>query len=95
MVYYDSKDYKLIRFEESHLCQKKYDAILQNKSTKREVIVSFGAKNYQQYEDKVPLQLYSSLNHYDKKRRDRYRARHAHDINLPYSPSWFSLKYLW
>jgi len=37
MVKYPKKDYKFLRFEKSKRKGKKYDAILQNKQTKREV----------------------------------------------------------
>ena len=95
MVYYNPKNYTFLRVEPSHLASKKYDAILKNKATGREVCVSFGAKGYQQYKDKDTLKLYKGQDHNDKKRRDRYRARHANYINERYSSSWFSLKYLW
>jgi hypothetical protein len=95
MPYYPKKDYKLVRFERSHLPAKKYDAILLNKATGRYVTVPFGARAYEQYRDRVPLGLYTAKNHGDKARRANYRSRHSRDINKAYSPSWFSLKYLW
>ena len=94
MPLYSKKDYSFIKFERSHLPAKKYNAILENKSTGRIVRVPFGARGYTQYKDRA-LGLYASSDHNDKTRRANYHARHASDINKPYSPSWFALKYLW
>lgn len=65
--------------------------------------IHFGDLNYQHYEDKTPLKLYSNLNHLDKKRRNNYlkRAKGILDKNgnLTYknieSPNYYSIKYLW
>ena len=95
MPYYPKEKYTLVNFKRSHLKNKKYDAILKNKETNRNVKVPFGARGYEQYKDKTPLQFYKKYNHGDKTRRANYRARHAKNINKPFSPSWFSLKYLW
>lgn len=92
-MYYSKEEYKLIKFEKATNKNKKYDAYLQNKKTKKIVKVPFGSSQYEQYYDK--LGLYSNLNHHDKIRRHLYIIRHSKDINLPYSPSYFSLKYLW
>lgn len=93
--YYPKKDYTFKRFEKSNAKNKKYVAILERKADGRTVRVNFGDKRYQQYKDSTPLKLYKHLDHGDKKRRSNYIARHSKDINKPYSPSWFSLKYLW
>lgn len=95
MTYYPSKDYTLVRYEKSHLSNKKYNAVLRNKATGREVRVPFGDRAYGQYRDRVPLKLYSSMDHGDEARRANYRSRHSSDINKEYSPSWFSLHMLW
>lgn len=95
MPFYPRSQYKLIGYEKSHLPDKKYNAILRNKETGREVRVPFGARAYEQYKDRVPLQLYAHKNHGDKARRANYRSRHSGDINKAYSPSWFSLYMLW
>ena len=94
MPYYPKAEYTFIRFERSHIPTKKYNAVLENKATGLLVTVPFGATGYAQYKDRA-LGVYSSIDHMDKKRRASYRARHSGDINLAYSPSWFSLKYLW
>jgi hypothetical protein len=93
MVFYQKNDFNFIQFQKSNNQKKKYDAILENKKTKKKVKVSFGSKKYQQYYDKIGL--YSSQNHLCEKRRHLYILRHQHDINKPYSASWFSLNYLW
>lgn len=96
----NKKDYSLVRFEKSKKPQKKYDAILKNKKTKKIVRVPFGGKHsngvpYQQYKDSTGLGLYSHLNHNDRKRRDAYRSRHKHDNLNSYSPGYFAMRYLW
>ena len=92
-MYYSDEEYKLINFQKSTRKNKKYDAILENKTTNKKVKIPFGDNRYHQYFDK--LGLYSSLNHGDKERRRLYIARHSKDINKAYSASYFSLKYLW
>lgn len=59
--------------------------------------VQFGDRRYQHYKDVTPLKLWSSLDHLDKKRRDRYRKRHGAQgfQNKVGSPAWFSWHYLW
>lgn len=94
MPFYPKSEYVFVRFEKSHLPDKKYDAILKSRSTGRPVKVPFGARSYSQYKD-IALGLYSSQDHEDTKRRASYHARHSGDTNAPYSASWFSLKYLW
>ena len=88
-------DYILTRFEKSNTEYKKYDAILLNKSTGRFKRIPFGDKRYQQYKDSTGLNLYSHLNHLDKKRRDRYRLRHRGENNRKFSSGWFSWYFLW
>jgi len=59
--------------------------------------VTFGDKNYQQYQDKTPLRLYQNMDHLDESRRQSYQARHGAQgyQNIPFSPAWFSWNYLW
>lgn len=95
MTYLSKKDYLLKGFQKSHLHHKKYDAILENKKTKRISKMPFGSTSYQQYKDNV-LGLYSHLDHGDKERRKRFRARHKDFLRSGYySPSHFSIFYLW
>jgi hypothetical protein len=95
MVSYSKKDYTFLRFEKSKRTGKKYDAVLKNKKTGREVRVPFGASSYEQYKDSTGLGLYSSKNHNDKKRRASYRSRHKNDNLNDYSPGFFSWRFLW
>ena len=43
-------------------------------------VLHFGASDYEQYKDRTPLKLYSSQNHYDKKRQMNYYSRHSKGI---------------
>lgn len=95
MTVYPPSQYSFVKYEKASTT-KKYNAILRNKATGREVKVGFGAKGYQQFKDKV-LGLYSSLNHNDSKRRASYRARHKGegDASKKYSAGWFAYHKLW
>jgi len=89
---------------------KKYKAIIDKKVWNKEhpndkvdkdKVIYFGAKGYQQYEDKFGY--YSDKNHYDEKRRQNYQNRHGKikrkdgtlAYKYKYSPAWFSYNYLW
>ena len=98
MTKYPKKDYKFLRFEKSKRKGKKYDAILQNKQTKREVRVPFGAIGYEQFRDSTGKGLYTKDNHGDKVRKRSYRSRHSKEMTSFkefYSPGFFAMKYLW
>jgi len=66
-------------------------------------LIHWGQMGASHYRDTTPLKLYSHLDHNDKKRRDRYRARHSKillkDGTPAYknkeSPSWWSYNFLW
>jgi len=89
-------EYKLKGFEKATSVNKKYNAVLINKTTKKEKRIPFGDSRYEQYKDSTGLGLYSSKNHNDKKRRDLYRQRHEKDLKDGYySAGYFSMKYLW
>ena len=95
-MYYAMRDYDLIGFERSHLPRKKYNAILADKRTGREVRVPFGAKGYEQFSDTTGLNLYQGWDHNDKKRRTRFVKRHIGFLKPGmFSPSYFSIHYLW
>jgi hypothetical protein len=85
---------KFIKFKKSDKKNKKYTAIIYNNKTKRINNVHFGDTRYQQYKDSTGLGLYSHLDHNDKERR-RYHKRHYKTSKKKYSPSYFSMKYLW
>lgn len=96
MPYYAKTDYTFKKFEKAHNPKKKYDAILVNKDTGREVRVPFGATGYEQYADKTGLGLYKHLDHHDAKRRAAYRIRHAKDMRAGfYSFGSFAWQFLW
>ena len=65
--------------------------------------VHFGDTRYEHFFDKVPLKLYSHLNHGDKERKKRYlaRAKGIRDkqgkltANDPKSPNYWSIRWLW
>lgn len=87
--------FKHIRFERSKTRGKKYDAIIEDKITKKRQRVSFGDDSYQQYFDSTGLKLYSRLDHKDPRRRELYKARHEKTRHKKFSPSWYSDNYLW
>ena len=101
---YSKKDYVFIKFERSHLKNKKYNAVLARKlpsgssppGLAREVRVPFGDSRYQQFKDSTGLKLYSHLDHGDKARRAAYRLRHKKDIDPEnYTPGNYALNFLW
>lgn len=95
MIVKNPEQYTLIGFNKSKTKNKKYDGILQNKSTGRIKKVPFGDIRYQHYFDAVPLKLYSHLNHNDPNRRRLYRLRHKGEEKKKFSSGYFSFRYLW
>jgi len=87
--------FRHIRFERSKTRGKKYDAIIEDKVTKRQQRVSFGDVNYQHYRDSTGLKLYSRLDHNDPKRRANYKARHENTRHKKFSASWYADRFLW
>jgi len=87
--------FRIVKFERSHLPQKKYNAIIEDVKTRKRMRVPFGSTAYEQYRDDVPLKLYKRLDHNDEKRRQNYLARHEKTRHKKFSPSWFSSVYLW
>lgn len=90
----ESNNYIHIGFTKSHIKNKKYDAILKNKFTGQIKKVPFGDQRFQHYRDSTGLNLYSHLNHLDKKRRDLYYKRHNKDYPK-FSADYFSKRFLW
>lgn len=88
---YPKKDYKLIDIIPSSRKNKKYKATIKH-YTGETVSIHFGDSRYQQYKDKIGH--YSHLDHNDKERRKRFRARHKYNKD-EYSPTYFSWTYLW
>lgn len=87
-------EYVFVEFVKSKTKNKKYDAILKHKKTKKTKTIPFGDLRYEQYKDKA-LGLYSHKDHNDKKRREAYRTRHRGEENEKYSSGYFAWKYLW
>jgi len=95
-MYYSKKEYSFVKFEKSKRKGKKYNGVLRNKKTNREVRVPFGDSSMEQYRDSTGLGLYSSKDHGDVKRRKAFRARHKGFLKEGYySPSYFSYNFLW
>ena len=84
-------------FKKSTRKGKKYMVYYDNKW------IHFGDSSMEQYNDTTGLNLYSHLNHFDKKRQKSYlsRARGIRDKegNLTYldknSPNHYSIRFLW
>ena len=96
MTYYKKTEYKLLGYRRSKTKHKKYDAILENKKSKKINYVPFGDVRYSNYNDLTGLNLYPHLLHGDKNRRRLYRARHMKDLKTGYySPGFFSYFVLW
>ena len=90
-----SDRFRHIRFERSKTMNKKYDAIIEDKITKRQQRVPFGDNRYEQYRDSTGLKLYSRLDHNDPKRRADYKARHEKTRHKKFSASWYADTFLW
>lgn len=95
MILKNPNDYIFSNYRVSHTKNKKYDAILINKYNMQPKIIPFGDSRYPQYQDRTGLQVYSHLDHLDKKRRELYHLRHAKDIKNKFSSGWFSYYLLW
>jgi hypothetical protein len=95
MIINNPNEFKFIEFKKSKAKNKKYDAILQNKSTGSLKRVPFGDARYEQYKDSTGVGLYSHLDHHDEKRRKQYRLRHHGEDKNKFSSGYFSMRYLW
>ena len=87
---------------------KKYTAHIINKKNKKERVLHFGDKNYEQFKDRTNIGLYTKKNHCDKNRQKNYYRRHSgfenrdtaikHEIkkyNGYYTPKILSHLFLW
>ena len=96
MTYYSMKEYKLMGFKKSKNPPSMYAAVLYNIETKRQRLVNFGSRLWNNYSDLTGLNMYPELIHGDKKKKENYRKRHKNDIKEGYySAGYFSMKYLW
>mgnify|MGYP001626830354 CR=1 FL=1 len=95
MVYLKMKLFKVNNIYKSPIKHKKYRVALVHKNGTVKTM-DFGDKRYEHYRDKTNVKLYKYLDHNDRVRRKRYIARHKMHIKKGYySPSYFSMKYLW
>ena len=67
---------KIIKFTKGPF-PKKYTAHIKNKKTKKNRIIHFGDRRYQQYKDRTGIGLYSHKNHNTRKRMQNYFSRHS------------------
>jgi hypothetical protein len=95
MIVENPKEYKFIGFEVSKRKDKKYNAILQHKTSGRYKKVPFGDTAYQHYKDTTGLGAFSHLDHEDKERRRLYKLRHQKTKDNKFSSSFFAWHYLW
>ena len=95
VVIENPEQYKFLMFHESGTKNKKYDAILMHKKTRKIKLVPFGDVSYPQYEDQTGLGLYSHMNTFDKERRRLYKIRHENTRHNKFSSSWFADRFLW
>ena len=96
MSYLSKQEWKLLGFEKSKRVGKMYDALLQNKETKKIKRLPFGSSSHKNYRDITGLNLYPHLIHNDKNRRKLFRARMKHNLREGYwSSSYFSYFFLW
>ena len=68
---------KIIRFEKSPIHGKKYRAFVRDYKTRKVRHIDFGASDYPQYKDRVPLKVYAHKNHGTRKRMRNYFKRHS------------------
>jgi hypothetical protein len=89
--------YKFIKFERSHLKDKKYNVVLMHIATGRIKKIPFGQRGAAQYKDSTGLKLYSSKDHLDEERRKRYQQRHKGEGNITrkWSAGFASWHFLW
>jgi len=95
-TYYSMDDYKFVKFRRSQTNNKKYDAIIENKESKKQIILPFGDTRYSQYKDSTGLGFYSHKDTKNKLRRSLFRDRHKGFLKPNhFSPSYFSFNFLW
>ena len=95
---YPKTDYAFENFEPSQRLHKKYNAVLRNIRTGRQVRIPFGDTRYEQYKDNTGLGLWSHKDHGDEKRKRAYWSRHRKEANAGisnYTAGSMALTYLW
>lgn len=95
-MYFNRLHFNLVGFRKSSRKNKMYDAIIENKKTKKKIYIPFGDNKMMNYRDITGLNLYPHLIHNDNERRRRYKARAVNNVRSGFfSPSFFSFYYLW
>lgn len=97
MNIYPKSEWSFLRFEISTQAKSKYDAIIRNDESGKIKRIPFGSRIplMEQYKDRA-LGVYSYMDHLDEKRKQNFqnRFRRNFDPNY-YSPTYFSMLYLW
>lgn len=94
--------FRFQKFIRSNAKGKKYAAILKDPEG-RDVTVNFGDRTHEHYKDSTGLGLYSSQDHLDRERRDRYLRRSAGirdgrgrlTKDNPLSANFYARRFLW
>jgi hypothetical protein len=95
-MFFHQTNYDFMCFEKSKIKHKKYNGIIQHKTSGRIVKIPFGDDRYGQYRDQTGLGVYSDKDHMDSFRIFNYIQRHKKWVKDGYfSPGFFSLMYLW
>lgn len=97
---YPKSEWRFVKFEKSHLKNKKYNAVLEHKREKGRIVkVPFGAirdsgEPFDQFKDSA-LGFYSKYDHGDRERRKNWLSRHGEYDPKYFSPLYFSTEFLW
>lgn len=100
---------KILKIEKSKVKNKKYTAKVINKKSGKTRKINFGQRGYQHFKDRTPLKSFKKLNHYNKKRQEKYYSRFSKGIKNRrkaikyeerkskgfYNPKLLSHIYLW
>ena len=94
-MFYLMIDYRFKGFRISHAKHSKYDAILVHKQIGNTIFLPFGGATTKTYQDLTGLNAFPSLLHHDANVRKLYHKRNDKRLRHGYfSPTYFSLKYL-
>jgi helix-turn-helix protein len=95
---------KLIKKMQPFTIKKSTRGLKKYMFTKDNKTIHFGARDYEQYKDNTPLQLFKSQDHGDDLRRELYLKRHKKSIENAMekygffgtiTPALLSLVFLW
>lgn len=75
---------------------KKYSAVIKERSSNRMVNIDFGKPGFWHFHDVTGLGLYSHLDRKCPERRQKFRDRYAKFVQADmYTPGYFSYHFLW